>query len=73
MRDDDADCPEEDAVAREGLTAEDLRDLATAFKGQDAASRQLPGLVDVLALERHDALLDCLELRINEVAKEIGS
>ena len=37
------------------------------------ASRQLPGLIDALIVEHHDALLDRLELRINEVAKEIGS
>ena len=55
------------------LTAEDLRDLAIACKVQDAASRQLPGLIDALITEHHDALLDRLELRINEVAKEIGS
>ena len=55
------------------LTAEDLRDLAIACKVQDAASRQLPGLLDALALEHHDALLDLLKLRINEVAKEIAS
>ena len=59
------------------LTAEDLRDLANACKEEDAASRQLPGLIDALIItEHHDALLDRLdrlELRINEVAKEIGS
>ena len=55
------------------LTAEDLRDLAIACKVQDAASRQLPELLDALALEHHEALLDLLELRINEVAKEIAS
>ena len=55
------------------LTAEDLRDLAIACKVQDAFSRQLPGLVDALIVEHHDALLDRLELRINEVAKEIAS
>ena len=55
------------------LTAEDLRDLAIACKVEDAASRQLPGLIEALALGHQDALLDLLELRINEVAKEIGS
>ena len=55
------------------LTAEDLRDLAIACKVEDAASRQLPGLIDAFIKEHHDALLDRLELRINEVAKEIGS
>ena len=55
------------------LTAEDLRDLAIACKVQEAASRQLPGLVDALISDHHDALLDLLELKINEVAKKIGS
>ena len=55
------------------LTAEDLRDLAITCKVQDAASRQLSGMVDALIAEHHDALLDRLELRINEVAKEIAS
>ena len=55
------------------LTAEDLRDLAIACKVQDAASRQSSGLIDALIVEHHDALLDRLELRINEIAKEIGS
>ena len=47
--------------------------FAIACKVEDAASRQLPGLIDALITEHHDALLDRLELRINEVAKEIGS
>ena len=55
------------------LTAEDLRDLAIACKVQEAVSRQLPGLIDALISEHHNALLDLLELKINEVAKEIGS
>ena len=33
---------------------------------------QLPGMVDALVAEHHDALLDRLELRINEVAKEFA-
>ena len=53
------------------LTAEDLRDLAIACKVEDAASRQLPGLIDALISDHHDALLDLLEVKINEVAKEI--
>ena len=36
----------------------------------EAGSRQLPGLVDALIVDHHDALLDRIELRINEVAKE---
>ena len=55
------------------LTAENLRDLAIACKVQEAASRQLPGLVDALISDHHDALLDLLELKINEVAKDIAS
>ena len=55
------------------LTAEDLRDLAIACKVQEAASRQLPGLVDALISGHHDALLDLLESKINEVAKDIAS
>ena len=54
------------------LTAEDLRDLAIDLKLENAAARQLPGLIDALIVERHDALLDLIELRINEVAKAIG-
>ena len=55
------------------LTAEDLRALAIEVRMPEAASRQLPGLVDALITDHHDALLDRLELRINEVAKEITS
>ena len=55
----------------QALTAEDLRALAVACKVQEAASRQLPGLIDALIEDHHDALLDRLELRINEAAKEI--
>ena len=55
------------------LTAEDLRALAIGCKMPEAASRQLPGLVDALIIDHHDALLDRLELRINEVAKQIVS
>lgn len=55
-----------------GLTAEDLRDLAIASEIQAATTRQLPDLINVLIAEHHDALLDRLELRINEVAKEVG-
>ena len=54
------------------LTAEDLRTLANECKVPEAASRQLPGLIDALIADHHDALLDRLELRINEVAKEIA-
>ena len=55
------------------LTGEHLRDLAIACKVHEAASRQLPSLVDALISNHHDALLDLLELKINEVAKEIAS
>ena len=47
--------------------------LAIGCKMPQAVSRQLPGLVDTLIADHHDALLDLLELRINEAAKEIGS
>ena len=40
---------------------------------QDAHSRHLPGLVDALIADHHDALLDLLELRINEAAKHAAS
>ena len=40
---------------------------------QKASSRQLPGLLEALITDHHDALLDRLELRINEVAKEIAT
>ena len=55
------------------LITEDLRDLAIACEVQYAASRKLPDLIDTLAKAHHDALLDRLELRINEVANDIGS
>ena len=55
------------------LTAEDLRALAIACKMPEAASRQLPGLVDALIVDHHEALFDRLKLRINDLAKEIGS
>ena len=53
------------------LTAEDLRALAVELGMPEAHSRQLPGLIDALITDHHDTLLDLLELRINEVAKEI--
>ena len=55
------------------LTAEDLRELAIECKMLEAVSRQLPGLVDTLITDHHNAFLDRLELQINEVAKEIAS
>ena len=55
------------------LTAEDLRGLAIACEMPEAASRQPPGLVDALIADYHEALFDRLELRINDLAKEIGS
>ena len=39
----------------------------------EAATRQLPGLVDVLIIDHHDALLDRIELRINEMARAIAA
>ncbi len=56
----------------QALTAEDLRALAIACKVREAASRQLPGLMDSLIEDHHAALFDRLELRINEAAKEIA-
>ncbi len=56
-----------------GLTAEDLRALAIDCKMPEAIHRQLPGLVNALVADHHDALLDRLELRINEVAKEAAT
>ena len=53
------------------LTAEDLRALAVEVGMPEAHSRQLPGLVDALIADHHDALLDLLEPRINEAAREI--
>ena len=53
-----------------GLTAEDLRALAIECKMPEATYGQLPGLVDALIADYHDALLDQLELRINEVARD---
>ena len=55
------------------LTAEDLRALAIECEMQEAASRQLPSLVDALIIDHHDAFLDRLELRINEVARAIAA
>ena len=43
------------------LTAEDLRALAVEVGMPEAHSRQLPGLVDALIAEYHDALLDRFE------------
>ena len=37
------------------------------------AIRQLPGLIDKLIADHHEAPLDWLELRINEVAKEAAT
>ena len=54
------------------LTAEDLRALAVEVGMPEARSRQLPGLVDALIAEHHDALLDLLELRINEAAQSMN-
>ena len=56
-----------------GLTDEDLRALAIDCKMPKATYRQLPGLVDALVADHHDALLDRLELRIHEVAKKIAT
>ena len=53
------------------LCAEDLRALAVEIGMPEARIRQIPGLVDALIADHHDALLDRLELRINEAAKEI--
>lgn len=39
----------------------------------EATSRQPPSLIDALNADYHDALLDRLELRIDEVAKEIAT
>ena len=55
------------------LTAEDLRALAVEVGMPEAHSRQLPGLVDALIADHHDALLDLLELRINEAAREVAT
>ena len=55
------------------LTAEDLRALAIEAGMPEAHSRQLPGLVDALIADHHDALLDRIELRINEAAEEAAS
>ena len=55
------------------LTAEELRALAVEVGLPEAHSRQLPGLVDALITEHHDALLDQIELRINEAAEEIAT
>ena len=54
-----------------GLTPEDLRSLAIECEIVEASYRQLPVLVDILIGDHHDALLDRLELRINEVAKDL--
>lgn len=52
------------------LSPEDLRDLAIKIGIPQAYIRQLPGLIDTLVADHHDALLDHIELRINEVAIE---
>lgn len=57
----------------QALTPEDLRALAIECKMPEAAIRQLPGLIDVLVTEHHEALLDRLELQINDVTKEIAA
>ena len=55
-----------------GLSPEDLRALAIECGMPQAERRQLPGLFDTLIADYHDALLDRLELRINEAAKAIS-
>ena len=61
----DASAATKDAAAGEGA------DRRGSPRARRRARRQLPGLIDVLITEHHDALLDRLELRINEAAKDV--
>ena len=53
------------------LSAEDRRALAVEVGMPEVHSRQPLSLVDALIGKYHNALLDRIELRINEAAKDV--